>query len=114
MRVLICGSRNWTDVIVIRELIDTLAKDTIVITGGALGADTIAEHCARQAELQIEIYRADWQRYGRAAGMIRNRLMLEIGKPDCVYAFQINGSRGTENMVTIARKAGVPVKVVRG
>lgn len=59
-------------------------------------------------------YPADWKTYGRAAGPIRNRQMLTCGQPDLVLAFHdaLEISKGTANMVKIARKAGVPVVVI--
>jgi hypothetical protein len=59
-------------------------------------------------------YPAQWHKYGRAAGPIRNQQMLAEGKPDLVLAFHddIDGSRGTKDMVNRARRAGVKVEVI--
>lgn len=111
MRVLICGSRNWDDPKPIRLVISSLPKDTIVIEGGARGADTIAANLAREYGLVVEEYRAEWSKHPRAAGPIRNRRMLTEGKPEVVYAFYVNkaSSRGTANMVMQAKNAGLIV-----
>ena len=53
---------------------------------------------------------ADWKTHGKAAGPIRNKQMLDEGKPDVVVAFP--GGKGTANMVKLAREAGVPVTIV--
>jgi hypothetical protein len=53
------------------------------------------------------MFPADWEKYGKAAGPIRNQQILVEGKPDLVVAFQ--GGRGTANMVSRAQQAGVPV-----
>jgi hypothetical protein len=64
--------------------------------------------------LPVESFPADWEQYGRAAGPIRNQQMLEA-KPDRVFAFHedLEHSKGTGDMVRRARKAGVPVEVIK-
>jgi hypothetical protein len=89
-----------------------LPEDTTVIHGAAVGADSIAGHIAHELGLAVEPYPADWDRYGKAAGHIRNRQML-AAKPDRVLAFSknISVSRGTSHMVKIAQAAGIPTEV---
>jgi hypothetical protein len=60
--------------------------------------------------LKVERYRADWAKHGRAAGPIRNKQMLEEGKPDLVVAFP--GGQGTANMMSQVREAGVRVMAI--
>jgi len=88
-------------------------QDKLVIIHGACiygGADLIAGACARGMEVKVEEYPAEWDKYGRAAGPIRNMKMLKLGA-DLVVAFHDNlaASRGTKHMVSIAEKAGIPV-----
>mgnify|MGYP001570460813 CR=1 FL=1 len=114
MRVLVCGSRDWTDPEpILRELRALPPGEVVVIHGAAQGADTIAGVAARHLQFRVEVYPADWKRYGRAAGPIRNRQMLLVGRPDVVLAFHrdIDASSGTKDMVRQARRAGVPVRV---
>lgn len=112
-RVLICGSRSWTDSAAVRQVIDALPDGAAVIHGGAAGADGLAGRFAAARGLTVEVYPADWRTYGRAAGPIRNAQMLREGRPDRVIAFRMCGiSRGTDNMIRQARVAGVPVEVV--
>lgn len=87
---------------------------TCVISGGAKGADAIAFKVAVELGVPTEVYMADWTEHGRAAGPIRNRQMLVEGKPDIVIAFSydLTQSKGTANMVTQAKKAGVKVVVI--
>jgi hypothetical protein len=85
----------------------------VVITGGATGADAEAYHVARHHGYETEVYLADWESYGRAAGPIRNQRMLDEGKPDIVVAFKNDldptlSKGGTEHMLKIAQAAGVP------
>ncbi|MHB1524969.1 MAG: DUF2493 domain-containing protein [Candidatus Dormibacteria bacterium] len=114
-RVLICGSRVWTDRVAIEAVVAQMPLGSVVIVGGATGADTLAEVAARAAGLQCEVYPADWGLYGRRAGPIRNRAMLREGRPDVVVAFHADlwGSRGTADMVRVAQAAGLPVWLVR-
>jgi hypothetical protein len=109
MQVLICGSRNFIDEAAIAAVIDKLDPDDIVIHGCASGADTIAGELARARGLKVMEFPAQWRRYGRSAGPIRNKQMLVEGKPDIVYAFYKDKkkSKGTKNMVKQARSAGV-------
>lgn len=111
MRVLVCGSRDWGDYGRIRRAMEQLPPGTVIIAGGASGADTMAARVARELKFRLEIYMAEWQRDGRAAGAIRNRRMLEEGRPDLVLAFyDPKKSKGTRNMVSIASAAKVKVK----
>lgn len=113
MRVLICGDRNWYDPHPIYQLIRELPDDAVIIEGEARGADRIARIAAEERGLEVERYPADWARYGRAAGPIRNKQMLTEGKPDRVVAFHDNTSesKGTLNMIRQAEEAGIPTEV---
>lgn len=109
MKAIVCGGRTYSDLKYTFQVLDLCLewwKLTTIITGGARGADTMAHEWALRRKLQTEVYHADWDTYGKAAGMIRNRLMLEQ-QPNVVIAFP--GTTGTENMITISRKAHVPV-----
>lgn len=106
MRTLVCGGRDFADWRYLCRMLDG-AGVTLVIHGGAAGADTLAGRWAASRGVPAEVYPADWSRWGRAAGPRRNREMLGRGCPDVVVAFA--GGRGTANMVGQARAAGVPV-----
>ena len=112
-RLLICGSRDWTDHNTIKSVLSNYSKEIIVITGGCRGADTIAENVAKNLGMTVQVFNADWKKYGRAAGPIRNQKMLEE-KPDLVIAFHENldNSKGTKDMVNRARKAGIEIMIV--
>lgn len=121
MRILICGSRTWKDSAAIEgalfdygihRVIETHDTEHLtVIEGGANGADKIAGEIAQKNDWKLKVYPADWQRYGKAAGFIRNSQMLHDGKPDLVLAFWDGKSRGTAMMIELAEKAGVEVKI---
>jgi len=122
MKILVCGGRDFNDYAAVSEVLNELCiehsenynpddnwlpTDITIISGKARGADTMASDFAICNFCQLEEYPADWKTHGKSAGPIRNRQMLVEGKPDLVVAFP--GGRGTANMVSIAKKAGVPV-----
>lgn len=93
-----------------------LPDGTVVIHGGAQGADMIAGEIAETMGLEImefKITKADWKKHGKAAGPMRNSMMLGQGNPDSVIAFRMPGySPGTDDMIRQAEAAGVPVQIV--
>lgn len=111
IRALFSGSRDWTDVEAIRAVVDALPADAIVLHGAARGADMIVDHLAKARGLVIEPYEADWQKYDKEAGAIRNQEMLDRGQPTEGHAFPLATSKGTWDMVSRLRKAGIPIKV---
>jgi hypothetical protein len=102
----------------------------VLISGLAKGADDCADWWAHNSPMHsppgkemigydaIEFFyhgvKANWEKYGKAAGPIRNQEMLEFGKPNLVLAFHndIANSKGTKHMVSIAEKAGIATFVV--
>jgi hypothetical protein len=127
MKVLVCGSRHFNDI----ELLDKVLNEvhdsgghpyeneiTDLIHGCAKGADMLAHFWAGRTYrhdgryIRIWQYPANWKEYGKAAGPIRNKQMLDEGKPDLVVAFLAPNSRGTQNMIDQATKAGIPVRII--
>lgn len=113
MRLLVCGGRDFTDTKLAYCVLDDLHKKRLIgtiIEGDARGADRIAGYWARKNRVTDLKFPADWKAHGRAAGPIRNKKMLDEGKPDMVLAFP--GGRGTANMIKQARGAGIEVVAV--
>lgn len=118
MRVLICGSRHWKDKDLLYRLLDHVHyydTDMLIIHGNARGADTLAGAWAVSHAVPCEVYPAQWETYGKAAGPIRNREMLDKANPDVIYAFhdEIGKSKGTLNMIKQAKSLGKEVFLVR-
>lgn len=90
-----------------------LPSDIHIIAGGARGADNAAVDWAIVSHAPFTEYHADWEKYGKNAGPVRNQYMLDEGKPDIVLAFPSKNSRGTWDMVRRAEKAGVPVLIYK-
>lgn len=84
-----------------------LPSDIEIIHGGASGADRIGDEWGAVNWCIVHEYPANWNKYGKSAGYIRNKQMLEEGKPDLVIAFP--GGRGTTNMINLARDAKIEV-----
>lgn len=113
MRVLVAGSRFYSNKDRLDEVLDHLHSHlgfTILIHGGAKGADLLAGRWAIDHSIPVKCYLANWSKYGRSAGPIRNRQMLADSKPDLVVAF--HGGAGTADMVRRAKLAGIPVHQV--
>ena len=104
MKVLVAGGRDFTDKQFLFEyMTQYVSKVTVLISGAAKGADSLGEEWAKENGITIERYPAQWSRYGGAAGPIRNAEMLKKGNPDLVF----EGGKGSANMASISRKAGV-------
>lgn len=106
--VIICGGRDYSDAGTLRHALcalDAAHGPLEIVEGGASGADRLAREWARERGNPVRTFPADWAAHGRAAGPIRNEQMLREANPDFVVAFP--GGRGTENMVALAKAAGV-------
>ena len=114
MRVLVCGSRDWSNVEIIAEHLRSLPSGTALIHGGCKGADLIAALIGAELGFEVVPFPADWGTHGKAAGPIRNQRMLDEGKPDLIIAFHndISSSRGTADMLRRAERCGVQIKIV--
>lgn len=113
-RVLVCGGRDYTNEAMAFAILDAAhAANPIieVIHGAAAGADMLAAMWAAKRGVPERPFQADWETYGKAAGPMRNRKMLDEGKPHIVIAFP--GGRGTRNMIEQAEGANVPVARIK-
>lgn len=111
MRVIVCGSRRWTDRQQIASRLFDLPPDSTIVHGAAGGADRIAAQEAEKLGLLVEPWPAMWEAHGKRAGLIRNEQMAVMGADLCI-AFWDGRSTGTAHMLTQARAHGIPVEVV--
>lgn len=111
MRVVVTGSRGWTDEGAIYVRVASLPPGTTIVVGDARGADQIAAEAAFLHDLHVERWPAWWDKYGKRAGLYRNVEMVKSG-PDLVLAFWDGKSRGTAHCISVARARGIPVEVI--
>lgn len=109
MRIAIVGSRDYENLEAVRQFVFEQERDTVIISGGAAGVDSMAVNTARYYRMPYEVYPANWSRHGRAAGAIRNREI--IAKADEIVAFWDGKSRGTKITIDMAKDAGKPLRV---
>ncbi len=111
MRLLVCGGRRYGNNRFLHKFLDAInivhGPVDVLINGGAKGADTLAQEWAEHNKIHVETYMAEWDKYGRSAGYIRNGEILKIGKPDMVVCFP--GGKGTAHMRDLAKKADISV-----
>lgn len=87
----------------------------LIISGGARGADTLADKWSALHGINMEVYPAEWERYGKAAGPIRNQLMLDRLLQEEIprlLAFLAKGSKGTKNMIDIASNQDINITII--
>lgn len=115
MKILACGSRFWTGSRKIYQELSKYPKGTTLVHGGCRGADQEAENVAYDLEFNVKRYDADWNKYGPAAGPIRNQEMIDKEGPfDLVLVFHedLEASKGTKDMVGRCMKYGFRVKII--
>lgn len=107
--VAIVGSRDFKDLDLVRRFVEGLDDGSIVVSGGARGVDAVAVRSALACGFTVQVFKADWERHGRAAGVIRNEQIVRVS--DRVAAFWDGKSKGTHDTIKKAQKAGKQVVV---
>lgn len=113
MRLAIIGSRDFNDLDLARyefaRFVLVHGMPSQIVSGGARGADTLAELLAAEYGIEMVVYKPDWKTHGKAAGFIRNSDI--INNCDMVLAFW-SGSNGTADSITKAEKVNKPVIII--
>lgn len=114
MKLAIVGSRSWTDAEKIEKAIFDFwmnnqidESDLIIVSGGARGADKIAENWADANGVPKIIHLPDWDKYGKSAGFVRNKLIVQ--DCDVLICFWDGTSKGCMNSVKVAKELGKKV-----
>lgn len=107
-RICVCGGREFNNKDFIYNTLDRLLTtatwDFTIINGAASGADSLSSLWAKDRNVRLEEYPANWKKHGKAAGPIRNRYMIFLGI-DMLIAFP--GGTGTNDMINACRKENI-------
>lgn len=113
LRLAVVGSRDYLDYqefsSLLQLLLRTWSGPVELVSGGARGADSLASRYSQDHRLSIRVFWADWNQHGKAAGMIRNREIVQYST--ALVAFWDGESRGTANSISLAKRAGIPTFV---
>lgn len=105
MKVLICGSRTISDsAVVLKAVAQSGIRPTHIISGGARGVDRLASQYAASHGIEFTEYLANWNKYGKRAGFVRNYVM--VGAAEAVIAVWDGTSRGTNTRSSMRDHAG--------
>lgn len=110
-KIAIVGSRDYLKLFKVKKLMRRLPKDCVVVSGGARGVDQLAETIAKERGLETLIFKAEWNKYGKVAGMKRNEDIVKAA--DLVVAFWNGFSSGTEHSIYLAKKLNKEVIIIK-
>lgn len=113
MKLAVIGSRSFNDYDLLSFVLDEYCIEhpgLKIISGGARGADRLAEKYAVDCDLDLQVFQADWDTHGKAAGFIRNKLIVD--ECDELVAFWDGKSRGTLNSINHAKKQNKTVVII--
>jgi hypothetical protein len=116
MRVIVAGGRDFEDYQLLKRTACKLLtkyhpEEVTIISGCAMGADSLGEELARDMGYGVRAHPANWERYGKSAGYRRNAEMADVATH--LLAFWDGKSKGTKHMIDLATKKGLTIKIVR-
>lgn len=115
-KVIIAGSRGFSNYKLLKEKCNEYLREKrkeyniIIISGGARGADMLGEKYAQDEGFSLEVFPANWNKFGKSAGFKRNEQMAEVA--DALIAFWDGKSHGTKHMIEIMENKKLLVRVV--
>lgn len=116
-KIIIAGGREFSDYQLLKEKVDNIISEKrkrfqiVIISGKARGADSLGERYANENAFNIMEFPADWDKYGKKAGYMRNTEMAE--NADALIAFWDGKSKGTKHMIDIATNKNLPIRIIR-
>lgn len=116
---LVVGSRNFDNYDLLKKKLDRILrnqKKVFIISGGAKGADTLAEKYAIEKGYYFKVFPADWNKHGKSAGYIRNTQMHDFISRFLnrgIVAFWDGKSEGTKQNFDLAKKYCTPIRIIR-
>ncbi|SFH76130.1 Protein of unknown function [Pseudobutyrivibrio sp. OR37] len=118
-RIIIAGGRDFNNKVLFSEEVNKIVKelgiDNIeIISGHSSGADSLAELYAKKHNISLKIFPAEWKKYGKAAGPIRNKQMLDysLEEQSVLIAFWNGRSKGTRNMIERAKNEKTDIRII--
>lgn len=117
VKVIVAGLRSFNDYDLFKSkiektIIDNEINITEIVSGGASGVDSMAERYANENGISVKVFQADWKKYGRGAGPLRNKKMAEyVGEKGALVAFWDYKSKGTGSMIKIAEKMNLNIYI---
>ena len=113
-KVIVAGSRTFDDFVLMRQKLDSILSrkgDQVeIVSGGARGADALGYEYAHFRQYTVTVMKAKWDVHGKKAGYLRNVDMAKYA--DALVAFWDGKSKGTGHMIDIAKKKGMPIRVI--
>ena len=117
IKVIIAGTRDFNDYAFLKKNLDYFLQginpnneEIEIVSGNARGADKLGERYAKEHNLPVKLFPANWDKYGKRAGYLRNQEMANYA--DVLIAFWDEKSKGTKHMIDIAKKQDLTVIVV--
>jgi len=113
MKIAIVGSRTFNGYDLLEKTIcnKMVGSINLIVSGGARGADYLAERFAKKHNIPIQIFQAEWDKYGKGAGYIRNKLIIE--NVDIVFAFWDGKSKGTKHSIELAKEYNKKLFIIK-
>lgn len=107
LKLAIIGSRSFNDYELLKETLNQIIKEKrlnigLIISGGAKGADSLAYRYSIENQIEFKLFKAEWEKYGRAAGIRRDSDI--INDCDLCIAFWDGKSRGTSHSISLCSK----------
>lgn len=117
-KVIIAGGRNFNNFELLDSEVSSILNSMInipmdefeIVSGLAPGADTLGKEFAKLNNFKLTEFPADWKKYGTAGGPIRNKEMAEYA--DMLIAFWDGKSKGTKNMIELAKKNNLKIHII--
>lgn len=116
-KVIVAGGRNFSDYSLLKEKLDSILSEKrkthqiYIVSGMARGADSLGERYANENGFNILGFPAEWDVYGKSAGIRRNVEMAKAG--DALVAFWDGNSKGTKHMIETAREKKLLIRIIR-
>ena len=112
MRLAIIGGRDFSNYDLLNEILTPYkSRISLIVSGGARGADSLGEKWAIENGFETLIFLADWGKHGKKAGFIRNVDIIK--NSDGVIAFWDGKSKGTAHSLSLTKKSKLPTKIIK-